>query len=270
MEQIGTPQDKEMHFLDHIAVLRGHLIRMTIAIIICAIVAFVYRNFIFEEIILASHHSDFITFKALCKLSHTFNLGESLCITDQNIKLQSVEIAGQFSTSLWAAFVIGFIISFPYILWELWRFISPGLKEKERKYSKGLVFYASTLFLVGVAFGYFVIIPLSVNFLGTFQVAKIVDNIITISSYVSLVTNLALSCGLVFELPILVYFLAKLGLIDDVFMKTYRKHAVILTLVLAAIITPPDFLSQILVALPVWGLYEVGIKIAKVASKKQS
>lgn len=268
MKQIGTQQqDEDMHFLDHIAILRGHLIRITIAVTVCAIVAFVYRNFIFEEIILASHNSNFVTFKALCKISHTFNLGDALCIDDQYVKLQSVEMAGQFSTSLWAAFVIGFILSFPYILWELWRFIAPGLKEKEKKYSKGLVFYASFLFLLGVAFGYFLIIPLSVNFLGTFQVAGMVENIISLSSYVSLVTNLALSCGLVFELPILVYFLAKLGLIDDVFMKTYRKHAIVLTLVLAAIITPPDFLSQVLVALPVWGLYEIGIRIAKIASK---
>lgn len=267
MKQIGQAQDEDMHFLDHISILRGHLIRMTIAIAICAITAFIYRNFIFEEIILASHNSDFITFRLLCNISHAFNLGDSLCIDDQYVKLQSVEMAGQFSTSLWAAFVLGFIISFPYILWELWRFISPGLKEKERKYSKGLVFYASLLFISGVLFGYFLIIPLSVNFLGTFQVAKMVDNIISLSSYVSLVTNLALSCGLIFELPILVYFLAKVGLIDDVFMKTYRKHAIILTLILAAIITPPDFLSQILVALPVWGLYEIGIKIAKIASK---
>lgn len=268
MEQIGNNQDQEMHFLDHIAILRGHLIRMTIVLVILTIIAFVYRNFIFEEIILASHSSDFITFKALCKLSNIFNLGDSLCITEQLVKLQSVEMSGQFSTAIWASFVIGLILAFPYILWELWRFISPGLKDKEISYSKGVVFYSSILFLLGVSFGYFLIIPLSVNFLGSFQVAGFVENIISLSSYVSLVTNLALSCGLIFELPIVVFFLAKIGLIDDVFMKTYRKHAIIVTLILAAVITPPDFLSQILVALPVWGLYEIGILIAKMASKK--
>lgn len=267
MEQIGNSTDKEMHFLDHIGILRGHLIRITIVITILTVLAFINIEEIFE-LILASRSSDFITFRLLCDLSHALNLSDSLCITNQLVKLQSVEMSGQFSTALWASFVIGFILSFPYILWELWRFIAPGLKEKEKKYSKGIVFYASILFLIGVAFGYFLIIPLSVNFLGSFQVANFVENIITLSSYVSLVTNLALSCGLIFELPIIVYFLAKLGLIDDVFMKTYRKHAVIITLVLAAVITPPDFLSQVLVALPVMGLYEIGILIAKMASKK--
>ncbi|MGB0870506.1 MAG: twin-arginine translocase subunit TatC [Flavobacteriales bacterium] len=268
MEQIGNSTDKEMHFLDHIGILRGHLIRITIAITALTVLAFMNINFLFEEILLASRSSDFITFKFLCDLSHSLNLSDTLCIEDQLLELQSVEMSGQFSIALWSSFVIGFIIAFPYILWELWRFIAPGLKDKEKRYSKGIVFYSSVLFLLGVAFGYYLIIPLSVNFLGSFKVADFIDNDINITSYISLVTNLALSCGLIFELPIIVYFLARLGLIDDVFMKTYRKHAVIITLVLAAVITPPDFLSQVLVALPVMGLYEIGILIAKMASKK--
>lgn len=267
MEQIGESQDKEMHFLDHIGVLKGHLTRIIIAIGITSIGAFMNINFIFEKIILASYSSEFITFRILCRLSKTFAIGDSLCIDDQNVMLQSVEMAGQFSTAIWTSFVIGFIISFPYILWEIWRFISPGLKEKEKKYSKGVVFYASVLFLSGVLFGYYVIIPLSVNFLATFQVANFVNNNITLSSYVSLVTNLALSCGLVFELPIVVYFLAKMGLIDAPTMKAYRKHAIVVTLILSAVITPPDFISQILVSIPILFLYEIGIQIAKITNK---
>lgn len=267
MKQIGESQDKEMHFLDHIVVLKGHLTRIFIAIGIAGIGAFLNINYIFENIILASRSADFITFRFFCKISEILALGDSLCFKEQNVQMQSTEMAGQFSTSIWASFVMAFIISFPYILWEIWRFVSPGLKEKEKKYSKGVVFYASFLFLLGVAFGYYVIIPLSVNFLSTFQVANFVNNVITLSSYVSLVTNLALSCGLVFELPIIVYFLAKMGLIDDIAMKAYRKHAIVVTLILSAIITPPDFLSQILVSIPILFLYEVGIRIAKLTNK---
>lgn len=267
-KQIGEPEH-EMSFLDHLAHLRGHLVRSVLAIILFASVAFVYREYIFTHIILASRSSEFVTFVYMCDLSHLFGMGDILCFNDQNLKLQSVQMAGQFTASLWSAIVIGFIIAFPYILWELWRFIKPGLKNKERKYTRGVVFYSTTLFLLGVLFGYYVIVPLSVNFLGTFQVSSSVENIITLSSFVSTVTTLVLSCGLVFELPILVYFLTKVGLIDDAFLKKYRRHAIVLTLILSAIITPPDFLSQILVSIPILLLYEVGIKVAKFVKAKE-
>ncbi|MGB0427893.1 MAG: twin-arginine translocase subunit TatC [Flavobacteriales bacterium] len=256
-------EDKEMNFLDHVEVLRKHLFRIIFALLLCSIFAFVFRDWLFTEVILASSHSDFATFKALCWLSHTLGLDESLCIEDQNLKLQSIQMAGQFTTSMWASFIIGFIVSFPYILWELWKFILPGLKTTEQKYSKWIIVLATLTFFIGVLFGYYVIIPLAVNFFGTFQVSNLVENIVSLNSYVSMVSNLALSCGLMFELPIIVYFLAKLGIITPEGMRKYRKHAFVATLVFAAIITPPDFLSQVLVALPVWLLYELGILIAK-------
>lgn len=266
-KQIGQPEE-EMHFLDHLAILRKHLVKIVIAILFFAILAFVYREFIFSKIILASKSTDFATFQVMCKLSHMLGLGDSLCMEEQNLVLQNLDMAGQFNMSLWASFVIGIIISFPFAVWEIWKFVSPGLKENERKNSKGFIFSVSGLFFLGVLFGYYVIVPLSVNFLGTFVVSGDVANNFALTSYVSLVTNLVLSTGLLFELPVVIFFLAKLGLVTDEFLRKYRKHAIVVTLILAAVITPPDFLSQILVALPVMLLYELGIKIAKITIKK--
>jgi sec-independent protein translocase protein TatC len=262
-KNIGNP-DQEMHFLDHVSVLRGHLVRIVLGIFLFAIIAFIYRDFIFTDIIFASKSSDFATFKAMCWLSRTLGMGDSLCIAEQNLVLQNLQMAGQFNMSMWASFIIGIILSFPYTLWEIWRFIAPGLKDSERKNSKGFLFWASLLFFLGVLFGYYVIVPLSINFLGTFEVSGAIQNNFALTSYVSLVTNLVISCGLLFELPIIIFFLAKLGLVDDIVLKKYRKHAIVITLILSAIITPPDFLSQILVALPVMLLYEIGIRIAKI------
>ncbi len=268
-KQLGNPEE-EMSFLDHLEHLKGHLFRSILAIVALAAVAFVYRNEIFTNVILAPKSTDFVTFVTMCDLSHLLGMGDSLCFKPLELELQSVQMAGQFTMSLWSSFVIGLIVAFPYLLWEIWRFIKPGLKNSERKYTKGVVFYTSLLFMMGVLFGYYVIAPLSIHFLGTFQVSDSVQNIITISSFVSIITTLTLSCGLVFELPIVVYFLTKIGLVDDVFLKKYRRHAIILTLVLSAIITPPDFLSQILVSIPILLLYEVGIRVSKIVKNKEA
>lgn len=267
MKEIGSNPDQEMHFLDHLTILKGHITRMLIAILVFSVLAFIYREFVFTDIILASKSSDFITFRSMCNFSNFIGLGDSLCMEEQNLSLQNLTMAGQFNMSLWTSFILGIIISFPYIIWELWRFISPGLKDNEQKYSKSIIFWASILFFTGVLFGYFLIVPLSVNFLGSFVASSSVENIFALTSYVSLVTNLVVSCGFLFELPLVIYFLTKLGLIDDLFLKKYRKHSIVLTLILSAVITPPDFLSQILVALPIMVLYEAGIRIAKIAKK---
>ncbi len=267
--QIGSPVE-EMSFLDHLEHLKGHLFRSILAIVIFAAIAFVYRNEIFTHVILAPKSTDFVTFVQMCDLSHFIGMGDSLCFKPLQLELQSVQMAGQFTMSLWSSFVIGLIIAFPYVLWEIWRFVKPGLRNTEKKYTKGVVFYTSVLFMMGVLFGYYVIAPLSIHFLGTFQVSESVQNIITISSFVSIITTLTLSCGLVFELPVFVYFLTKLGLVDDVFLKQYRRHAVVMTLFLSAVITPPDFLSQVLVSIPILLLYEVGIKVAKIVKSKEA
>ncbi len=268
-EQIGN-SEQEMSFLDHLEDLKGHLFRSILAIVILASVAFIFRNEIFTHVILAPKSTDFVTFVGMCNLSHLLGMGDSLCFKPLELELQSVQMAGQFTMSLWSSFVIGLIIAFPYILWEIWSFVKPGLRGAEQKYTKGVVFYTSVLFILGVLFGYYMIAPLSIHFLGTFQVSDSVQNIITISSFVSIITTLTLSCGLVFELPILIYFLTKIGLVDDIFLKKYRRHAIVLTLLLSAVITPPDFLSQILVSIPILLLYEVGIKVAKVVKKKET
>ncbi len=268
-KQIGN-SGEEMSFLDHLEHLKGHLFRSILAVVLIAIVAFIFRNEIFTHVILAPKSTDFKTFVYMCDLSHFLKMGDSLCFKPLELELQSVQMAGQFTMSLWSSFVIGLIVAFPYILWEIWRFVKPGLRNSEQKYTKGVVFYTSILFLLGVLFGYYVIAPLSIHFLGTFQVSESVQNIITISSFVSIITTLTLSCGLVFELPILVYFLTKIGLVDDVFLKKYRRHAIVMTLILSAVITPPDFLSQILVSIPILLLYEVGIKVSKVVKSKEA
>ena len=177
-------------------------------------------------------------------------------------------MSGQFTTHVWVSFIGGLIVSFPYVFWELWRFIKPGLYEKEQNYTRGIVLYASVLFLLGVLFGYYLIAPLSVNFLGGYQVSTAVYNTIDLNSYISTVTTLTLATGATFEMPILVYFLTKIGLIGPTFLRTYRRHAIVVLLIIAAIITPPDVISQVIVTLPLLLLYEISILIAARVEKK--
>ena len=182
----------------------------------------------------------------------------------------NINMAGQFSTHLMTSIYAGFILAFPYVFWEIWRFILPALKEKETKVTRGVVFFSSLLFLTGVTFGYYVIAPLSINFLGSYQVSQTVANQISLTSFVSTVTTISLANGIIFELPILVYFLTKIGLLTPQFMRTYRRHAMVITLILSAIITPPDITSQILVSFPLIILYEISIQISKAIVKKNN
>lgn len=259
----------EMSFLDHLEVLRWHLIRSAAAILVFAIAAFVGKEIVFDEIILGPQRVDFFTYKAMCKLSDLLGMSDALCISDMPFSLMNINMAGQFTTHLWVAFVGGLIVAFPYILWEFWRFVKPALQLTEKKYARGVVFFASVLFMMGVAFGYYLIAPLSVHFLGSYQVSSSVPNQIGLNSYISTVTTIVLAGGLIFELPILVYFLTKIGLLSPESMRTYRKHAFVATLIVSAIITPPDISSQILVALPLVVLYEISIKIAARVIKKE-
>ena len=253
----------DMSFLEHLGVLRGHLIRSAIAVLILTVLAFINKSFLFDELLLASKEPEFITYRALCRVSEWFNLGDVLCITEQPFILMNVDMSGQFTMHLWVAFIAGIIIAFPYLIWELWRFIKPALHATESNYTSGIVFMISFLFMTGVCFGYYMIAPLSVNFLGSYQVSEMVSNQINLSSFISTVTTITFACGLIFQLPIVVYFLTSLGVLSPETMKQYRSHGVVGALVISAIITPPDLSSQILVTLPLLVLYEISIYVSK-------
>ncbi|MDO5608110.1 MAG: twin-arginine translocase subunit TatC [Capnocytophaga sp.] len=264
-----TKNKDEMSFLDHLEELRWHLIRSTVAVIIVAVIAFFFKDFIFDQIIFGPKRGDFFTYRMFCKLSHIFDFESVFCSQELPFTIQNRTMAGQFSAHIWTSIWTGVIVAFPYILYEVWKFISPGLYDNERSMARGFIFTASFLFFLGVAFGYYLIAPLSINFLGTYTVSNEVSNQIDLSSYISIVRSSVISSGLVFELPIIIFFLAKLGLITPEFMRKYRRHAIVLVLILSAIITPPDVASQIIVAIPIMILYEISIYIAKFVIKKE-
>ena len=260
MKRLG--EEKEQSFLDHLEVLRWHLIRSVFVILVVTTLAFIFPEFLFDKIILASKHPDFPTYRFFCWLSKSLHFGEALCISSTPFELMNIKMSGQFSTHIVVSLVAGIIASFPYVFWEIWRFIKPALRTTEKNYSRGIVFYTSLLFLLGVSFGYFVVAPLSVQFLGNYQVSSQVANQINLNSFISTVTTVCLANGLVFLLPMLIYFLSKLGLITPQFLKQYRRHAPVLLMVLAAIITPPDIMSLLIVTMPLMILYEISIKIS--------
>ena len=264
-----TDKDKEMSFLDHLEVFRWHLIRAAVAILFFTIIAFIYKDIVFDVILLGPKRTDFLTYRILCEISQYLGLGDALCLRDSPFSLMNISMSGQFSTHITTSIFAGFIIAFPYVLWEIWRFISPALHSNENSMAKGVVFFSSILFLIGILFGYYVIAPLSINFLGSYQVSSSVANQINLSSFVSTVTTVSFANGIIFELPILVYFLTKIGLLTPDFMRVYRKHSMVVILILSAIITPPDITSQVLVSLPLIILYEFSIKISERVIKKQ-
>ncbi len=257
-----STDDKEMSFLDHLEIFRWHLIRSAIAILSFAIIAFIFKDIVFDVILLGPKYTDFPTYKALCAISQYLGLEDAFCLRESPFSLMNISMSGQFSTHITTSIFAGFIVAFPYVFWEFWRFISPALHANETKMARGVVFFSSVLFLFGVLFGYYVITPLSVNFLGSYQVSNTVANQISLTSFVSTVTTVSFATGIIFELPILVYFLTKIGLLTPEFMRVYRKHAIVAILILAAIITPPDVTSQILVLLPLIVLYEISIRIS--------
>ena len=261
-------QEKEMSFLDHLEELRWHIIRSTIAIIAAATLAFLGKSFLFDELIFGPTKTDFFTYDFLCRASSIIGY-DSFCNTAFDFEVQSRTMAGQFSAHIWTSITFGFVIAFPYMLYEFWKFVSPGLYTKERKNSKGFIFFSSLLFFIGVLFGYYVICPLSINFLGTYSVTDQVHNDFDLNSYIGLVRASVLASGFIFELPIIIYYLTKIGLVTPQFLKNNRKYALVIVLIIAAIITPPDVASQIIVAIPVIILYQVSILISKIVIKKQ-
>ncbi len=259
----------EMSFLEHLEVMRWHLLRSIAAIVILALVAFVFKEIVFDKIILAPKEPPFPTNRWLCQLGEILGL-ERICINQNPFTLQTVKMAEQFSMHIIVSLVAGIVIAFPYIFWEFWRFIIPALYDKEKNTAQGAVFFTSLLFILGVLFGYYIISPLSVNFLGNYKVSESVISAPTLRSYVQTITSVVLAAGLVFQLPILVYFLSKVGLVTPDFLKKYRRHSLVLIVTLSAIITPPDVFSQVLVALPLMVLYEIGIAISKRIMRQQA
>lgn len=261
-------EETEMGFWDHLEELRGHIFRALAAVFILAIAAFIAKSFIFDMIILAPKSETFITNRMLCKLGDFLSI-DALCIGRLNLSMQNINMSGQFMMHMYVSLIAGLIVAAPYIIWELWRFIMPALKPKEKNYSRGAVFFSSALFMAGVAFAYFLIVPLTINFLGTYQVSPDVPNQIQLNSYISTVVSVTIAVGVVFELPILVYFLTKVGVVTPSFLRKNRRFMLVLVLVLSAIITPPDIFSQILVCIPLIGLYELSIKISEKVYKQR-
>lgn len=266
----AIPDSKqEMTFLQHLEALRWHLVRSAVTVVVFASVLFLNYEFVFDTIIFGPVHADFLTYKALCKLSHALNMGDALCIQAISFELVNLELSGQFTTHIWVSLTGGLIVSIPYLLWELWRFIKPALTEKEKKYANGAVFITWFLFLSGVLFSYYVVVPMTINFLGNYQVTPLVKNTISMSSYISTVTILTFIMGIVFELPVIIYFLTKIGLLGPSFMRKNRKMAVVIVLISAAIITPTsDIPTLVLVSVPLYMLYEASIFVSKFATKK--
>lgn len=262
-------EGKEMTFLEHLEVLRWHLIRAFSAVIILAVVAFIFNDIVFDKIILAPKNPNFFTNRILCLLGQRMHIPK-LCINTKTFQLISIKMAGQFTTHITTSIIAGIIVGFPYIFWEFWRFMKPALRENEIKHTRGAVTISSFLFLLGVIFGYFIIAPLSVHFLGSYSVSDQILNQINLKSYIGTVTSVTIAAGVTFELPVLIYFLSKAGLVSPEFLKKYRRHAIIVIMTLAAIITPPDIFSLVLVTLPLIALYEVGILISKKISIKNT
>ena len=260
----------EMSFLDHLEELRWLLIRSTIAIVICATIAFFFSDFIFDKILFGPKNPDFITYQFFCDLSQRFGLDKSLCVTKIPMRIQSREMGGQFSAHMWTSITAGFILGFPFILWEFWKFIRPALYDNEKNYAALFIIVASLLFFIGVLFGYYMIAPLSVNFLANYNVSSQIFNDIDLDSYISLLRTSTVASGLLFELPIVIYFLTKLGLVTPTSLRKYRKYTLVIVLILSAIITPPDIISQIIVAIPIMILYEISILISEVVFKRQN
>lgn len=251
----------EMSFLDHLEALRWHIIRSVIAIIVCGVVAFIYSDFVWDSIIFAPKSHDFWTSRMIIKVSNFLGM-ESNGLNSQPLQLISYNMSGQFMVSIWTAIIAGFILAFPYVVYQFWSFIKPALYENERNHARGAVAIMSGLFLLGILFGYYLIVPFSIDFLATYSISKEVVNQINILSYISSVVSIVIAGGVSFELPVIAYFLSRVGLLTPRFLKKYRKHSYVVLLIIAAIITPPDVLSQILVAIPLVILYEISIIIS--------
>lgn len=256
----------EMTFIEHLEELRWHLVRSLSAIMIIFIVLFLFKNFVFNYIVLAPKNEGFLSYRVACAFSDWVGLGDMLCFSPYSFEIINVELGEKFMSHIKVSFILAIVIGFPYIFYEFWKFVKPGLYKNEQKAVRGIVWICSFLFYLGISFGYFVIAPFAINFLAGYDLSEVVTKV-SITSFVSFLIMFTAPAGLVFELPIVVYFLSKLGIVTPEFMKKYRRHAMLLILIVAAVITPPDVVSQFLIAIPLYILYEISIVISKRAYK---
>ncbi|RLD20913.1 MAG: twin-arginine translocase subunit TatC [Bacteroidetes bacterium] len=254
----------EMSFLEHLEALRWHIIRALSSVLVIGVTAFAFKSFIFDDLLLGPTKQTFITYRWFCDISDT------ICFYPEGLEIITRDISEQFLSHIKVSIWLGIIVAFPYIFYEFWKFVKPGLYSTEQKAAKGVVFISSTLFLSGILFGYFVIAPFAVTFLSSYSVSPDILNTTTLTSLVNSMTMFTIPTGIIFELPIVIYFLAKVGLVTSATMKQYRKHAVVIILILSAIITPPDVITQFLIGLPLYLLFEAGIVIAKRVEKNQA
>lgn len=242
-------------FWEHLDILRGSLIRMLVAAIVAGVAAFLLKDWLFD-VVLAPSSSDFITYRLLG-------------VEPFRIELVNTGLTEQFMIHMKVSLVAGILIASPYILYLLFRFISPALYDNERRYSVRLTVAAYLMFLFGVAVNYFVIFPLTVRFLGTYQVSDDIHNLLTISSYVDTLAMMSLVFGIVFEIPVISWLLARFGLLKSVWMSCYRRHAIVAIVIVAAVITPTsDVFTLFMVSLPIWLLYEASVLIVRITEKK--
>jgi sec-independent protein translocase protein TatC len=263
------PEKKEMSFFDHVDDLRGHIVRSLIAVVVCTIVAFVNKSFIFDFLIFGPTRPDFPTNKFFCWIGEQLPLFEGLCMKDLQYHFINTDLAGQFMLHIKTSALAGFVFAFPYIFWEFWRFVKPALYEQEIRYTQGIVFFTSILFVIGCLFGYFVIAPFSINFLYSYQAIAQAENLIEIDNYIGNIVSMVIPTGIMFELPMLVYFLTRIGMLTPTFMQESRKIAYVVILFVIAIITPQgDMFSLILISAPIALLYEISINVSKRVHKR--
>lgn len=261
---MSNPQENsaEMGFMDHLEELRRRLFFSLIGILTGAVTLFVMKDWVFNRLIFAPRNPDFITFRAWCALGRYTGAGDRLCVTEIRYELINTTMLGNFSAHILVSAIGGFIVAFPWTFHQFWRFVKPGLHVTEARAARGVTWAATVLFFLGVCFGYFVIAPLSLQFLGHYEIGDVQARI-ALMSYLKTVASITLAAGLIFQVPVVIHFLARLGLVTPESLRKFRKHTLVGTLVIAAIITPPDLTSQVLVALPVLGLYELGILQAR-------
>jgi sec-independent protein translocase protein TatC len=263
----GTTE--EMSFIEHLDVLRGHLFKSALAVAVGAIVVAIYNKFIVQRILMGPTHGDFVTYNLLCRLSQKWGLGDKLCMQAIHVKMQSNTVAGQFNVYFNIILIGGFILAFPYVFWQFWKFTKPALKPKELKNTRGVIFYVSLLFFLGVFFGYFIIAPYTINFFANFVLDSNIENIWTIADYFSTIVPLILGAGLAFQLPLVMYFLAKVGVVSASYLRRVRKYAILIIVVVASIITPPDMLSTIVASVPLLILYEISVLLCVRVEKRE-
>ncbi|UOQ54099.1 twin-arginine translocase subunit TatC [Hymenobacter cellulosivorans] len=256
----------EMSFIDHLEALRWHIIRSAISIVVFATIAFFNKDFLFHDLLLGPSRADFWTYRMFCRFGQWIGAPD-LCMDKVGFIIQNREMSGQLTMHISTSFMVGIVLAFPYTFWEIWRFIKPGLYPHEQQNSRGAVFFVSVLFALGLMFGYYIAAPLSINFLASYTVDPTIENQIDMQSYLSTLTTMSISTAFVFELPMIVFFLAKAGLITPEIMRLYRKHAIVVILIIAAVITPPDISAQIIVTIPILILYELSINIARIVAK---